>query len=192
MEFLSLAWCSISNLCRLSMSADVMCKSCGFSLYVSCRNCNTNAGYIIDRPLLNTKWMLPNSTIVLSMWFIIRSNSFTVWDISFILQKLLHSSMIPGVSSLNLHEYGMADVSTASISFSRHTITCSLVFFHTSIGIRSDHMYYPTSSYPAALILISSTDIGGISPSVFRAFSSCPFVSFHLTIVSNIHSILSL
>ena len=132
------------------MSADVMCKSCGFSLYVSCRNCNTNAGSIVDRPLLNTKLMLPNSTIVLSMWFIIRSNSFTVWDISFILQKLLHSSMIPGVSSLNLHEYAMADVSTASLSFSRHTITCSLVFFHTSIGIRSDHMSYPTSSYPAA------------------------------------------
>ena len=63
--------------------------------------------FIVDRTLLNTKWMLPNSTIVLSMWFIIRSNSFTVWDISFILQKLLHSSMIPGVSSLNLHEYGI-------------------------------------------------------------------------------------
>ena len=76
-----------------SLSADVMCKSCGCSLYVSCRNCNTNAGSIVDRPLLNTKWMLPNSTIVLSMWFIIRSNSFTVWDIRFILQKLLHSSM---------------------------------------------------------------------------------------------------
>ena len=30
-----------------------------------------NAGSIIDRPLLNTKWMLPNSTIVLSMWFIV-------------------------------------------------------------------------------------------------------------------------
>ena len=136
------------------MSADVMCKYCGFSLYVSCRNCNTNAGSIVDRPLLNTKLMLPNSTIVLSMWFIIRSNSFTVWDISFILQKLLHSSMIPGVSSLNLHEYAMADVSTASISFSRHTITCSLVFFHTSIGIRSDHMSYPTSSYPAVSDLL--------------------------------------
>ena len=68
------------------------------------RNCNTNAGSIVDRPLLNTKWMLPNATIVLSMWFIIRSNSFTVWDISFILQKLLHSSMIPDVSSLNLHD----------------------------------------------------------------------------------------
>ena len=74
-----------------------------------------NAGSIsiVDRPLLNTKWMLSNSTIVLSMWFIIRSNSFTVWDISFILQMLLHSSMIrvplnSGVSSPNLHEYGMA------------------------------------------------------------------------------------
>ena len=46
-----------------------------------------NAGSIVDRPLLNTKWMLSNSTIVLSMWFIIRSNSFTVGDISFILQN---------------------------------------------------------------------------------------------------------
>ena len=116
--------------------------SCANLVASPCRNCNTNAGSIVDRPLLNTKWMLPNSTIVLSMWFIIRSNSFTVWDISFILQKLLHSSMIPGVCSLNLHEYAMADVSTASISFSRHTITCSLVFFHTSIGMRSDHLSY--------------------------------------------------
>ena len=70
---------------------------------------NANTGSVVDRPLLNTKWMLPNSTTVLSMWFIIRSNSFTVWDISFILQKLLHSSMIhfpliySGVSSLNLN-----------------------------------------------------------------------------------------
>ena len=93
-----------------------------------------NAGSIVDRPLLNTEWMLPNSTIVLSMWFIIRSNSFTVWDISFILQMLLHSSMIrfplnSGVSSPNLKEYCMADVSTTSISFSRHTNTCSLVLF---------------------------------------------------------------
>ena len=95
-----------------------------------------NAGSIVDRPLLNTKWMLPNSTIVLSLWFIIRSNSFTVWDVSFILQNLmlLHSSMIRvplniGVSSPNLHEYGMADVSTTSISFSRHTNPCSLVLF---------------------------------------------------------------
>ena len=56
---------------------------------------NANAGSVVDRPLLNTKWVLPNSTIVLSMWFTIRSNSFTVWDISFILQKLLHFSMIP-------------------------------------------------------------------------------------------------
>ena len=68
-----------------------------------------------DRPLLNTKWMLPNSTIVLSVWFIIRSNIFTVWDISFFLQMLLYSSMIrvplnSGVSSPNLHEYGMAGV----------------------------------------------------------------------------------
>ena len=93
-----------------------------------------NAGSIVDRPLLNTEWVLPNSTIVLSMWFIIRSNSFTVWDISFILQMLLHSSMIrfplnSGVSSPNLHEYCMADVSTTSISFSRHTTPCSLVIF---------------------------------------------------------------
>ena len=93
---------------------------------------------VVDRPLLYTKWVLPNSTIVLSMWFTIRSNSFTVWDISFILQKLLHSSMIPfplnsGVSSLNLHEYGMAYVSTASIVFSRRTIPCSIIFYHTSI-----------------------------------------------------------
>ena len=76
---------------------------------------------VVDRPPLNKKWMLPNCTIVLSMWFIIRSNSFMVWDISFILPKLLHSSVIhfplnSGVRSLNLHEYGMADVSTASIS----------------------------------------------------------------------------
>ena len=106
---------------------------------------------VIDRPLLTTKWVLPNSTIVLSMCFTIRSNSFTVWDISFILQKLLHSSMIPfplniDVSSLNLHEYGMAYVSTASIFFSRHTTPCSINFYHTSIGIRSDHMSYSTSS----------------------------------------------
>ena len=50
--------------------------------------------------------MLPNCTIVLSV---------SVWDICFIIQKLLHSSMIlfplnSGVSLLNLHEYGMADV----------------------------------------------------------------------------------
>ena len=24
---------------------------------------------VVDRPLLNTKWVLPNSKIVLSMWF---------------------------------------------------------------------------------------------------------------------------
>ena len=83
------------------------------------RRGRSTTGSTVDRPLLNTKWMFPNCTIDLSMWFIIRSNSFTVWDISFILKKLLHSSMIPfplnsGVSSLNLHEYGIADVSTAS------------------------------------------------------------------------------
>ena len=98
------------------------------------RRGRSTTGSTVDRPLLNTKWMLPNCTIVLSMWFIIRSNSFTVWGISFILQKLPHSSMIPfplnnGISSLNLHEYHMADVSTASIFFSRHTIPCSLIFF---------------------------------------------------------------
>ena len=102
---------------------------------------------VVDRPLLNTKWVLPNSTIVLSVWFTIRSNSFTVWDISFILQKFLHSGMIPfplnsDVSSLNLHEY----VSTASIFFSRHTIPCSIIFYHTSIGISSDHISYSTLS----------------------------------------------
>ena len=128
----------ISNIRRLSRSADTMCKCCCFFLYVSCRHCNTNTGFIVDRPLLNTECMLPNSTLVLSMWFIIRSNRFTVWDISFILQNLLHSSMIQlrlnsGVSSLNLHDYGMADVSTASIFFSRHTLPCSLICFHTSI-----------------------------------------------------------
>ena len=85
------------------------------------RGGRSTTGSTVDRPLLNTKWMLPNCTIVLSMWFIIRSNSFTVWDISFILPKLLHSSVIhfplnSGVRSLNVHEYGMADVSTASIS----------------------------------------------------------------------------
>ena len=85
------------------------------------RGGRSTTGSTVDRPLLNTKLMLPNCTIVLSMWFIISSNSFTVWDISFILQKLLHSSVThfplnSGVSSLNLHEYGMADVSTPSIS----------------------------------------------------------------------------
>ena len=132
----------ISNPWRLSLSADTMCKSCCFFLYVSCRKCNTSTGSIVDRPLLNTKWMIPNSTIVLSMWFIIRSNIFTVWDISFILPNLLHSSMIPlplnsGVSSLNHHDYGMADVSTASIFFSRHTHPCSLIFFilHEESGL---------------------------------------------------------
>ena len=87
---------------------------------------------VVDCPLLNRKWMLPNPycTIVLSMWFIIRSNIFTVWDISFILQKLLHSSMIPFPlnSSLNLHDYCMAYVSTASIS-SLHTQSLVLSSF---------------------------------------------------------------
>ena len=86
------------------------------------RRGRSTTGSTVDRPLLNTKWMLPNCTIVLSMWFIIRLNMFTVWDINFILPKLLHSSVIhfplnSGVRSLNLHEYGMADVSTASISY---------------------------------------------------------------------------
>ena len=40
---------------------------------------------------------------------------------------------------------------TASIFFSRHTIPCSLIFCHTSIGIRSDHMSYSTSSYSQLL-----------------------------------------
>ena len=111
---------------------------------------------VVDRHLLNAKWMLHNCIIVFSMWFTIRSNSFTVWDISFILPKWLRSIMIPfplnsGVSSLNLHEYGMADVSTASIFFSRHTIPCSLIFYHTSIGIRRDHMSHSTSSYSQLL-----------------------------------------
>ena len=52
---------------------------------------NANAVSVVDFPLLQMKRMLPNSTTVLSMWFSIRSNRFTVWDISFILQKLLHS-----------------------------------------------------------------------------------------------------
>ena len=86
------------------------------------RGGRSTTGSTVDRLLLTTKWMLPNSTIVLSMWFSIRSSSFTVWDISFILHKLLHSSMIhfplnSGVSSLNRHEYGMEYISTASISF---------------------------------------------------------------------------
>ena len=42
---------------------------------------HANTESVLDRPILNRKWMLPNSTIVLSMWFIIRSNSFTRWDI---------------------------------------------------------------------------------------------------------------
>ena len=113
------------------------------------RRGRSTTGSIIDCPLLNTKWMLPNCTIVLSMWFTICSNSFTVWDISFILQKLLHSSMIPfplnsGVSSLNLHECNMVWQMLAlhPFFFSRHTIPCSLIFYHISIGIRSDHVLF--------------------------------------------------
>ena len=120
--------------------------------FVFCKGRST-VDPVVDRPLLNTKWVLPNSTIVLSMGFTIRSNSFTMWYISFILQKLLHSSMIPFPlnSSLNLHEYGMAYVNTASTFFSTHTIHGYIIFYHTSIGIRSDHMSYPTSSYSQLL-----------------------------------------
>ena len=82
-----------------------------------------NAGSIIDRPLLNTKWMLPNSTIVLSMWFIIRSNSFTVWDISFILQMLLHVLVHPTSTNnvmvwqmLALHPFPSLDIQTLVLS----------------------------------------------------------------------------
>ena len=46
---------------------------------------NANTGSVEDHPLQNTRWVLPNSKIVLSMWFIIRSNSFTVLAIGFIL-----------------------------------------------------------------------------------------------------------
>ncbi len=143
---------------------------------------NANTGSVVDRPLLNTKWMLPNSTTVLSMWFIIRSNSFTVWDISFILQKLLHSSMIhfplnSGVSSLNLHEYGMADVSTAFIFLSRLVDIQSLVL--SSVVILQWESGLITCLIRlhiiASCFIISSMDIGDTSPSVVRAYSSCPF-----------------
>ena len=87
-----------------------------------------NTGSKVDSPLLNTKWMLPNCTIVLSVWCINRSNSFTVWDISFILQKLLHSTMIP-------------------FPLNSHTSPCSLIFFHTSIGTRSDHMAWTVQCF---------------------------------------------
>ena len=126
----------------------------------ACRNfiATTCPRFIEDLPLLNTKWMLPNSTIVLNLWFIIRSNSFTVWDISFILLKLLHSIMGPFplnsvISSLILHEYQWyrEDVITAFISLFRHAVPGSPIFFHSTTGIRSDHMSYSTSSYSQLL-----------------------------------------
>ena len=131
---------------------------------------------VVNRPLLNTKWMLPNFTIVLSTWFTIRSNSFTVWDITFILQKLLHSSMIPFPLniSLNLYEYGMAYVSTSSIFFSTHILPCSLIFYHTSIGIRSDHMSCSTSSYSQLFSDLLYGYRRNFSFS-FRAYCSCSF-----------------
>ena len=110
---------------------------------------------VVDRPLLNTKWVLPNSTIVVSMWFTIRSNSFKRCGTLalFFKQKLLHSSMIPFTlnSSLNLHEYVMAYVSTASIFFPTHTIPCSVISYNISIGIMCDHMSYSASSYSQLL-----------------------------------------
>ena len=108
----------------------VLTSAIPYSWRLSERTPRSTVDPVVDRPLLNRKCMLPNCTIVLSMWFIIRSNIFTVWDISFILQKLLHSSMIPFPlnSSLNLHEYCMAYVSTASIS-SLHTQSLVLSSF---------------------------------------------------------------
>ena len=99
-----------------------------------------NAGSIVDRPLLNTKWMLPNSTIVLS-----------------IRQMLLHSSIIrfplnSGVSSPNLHEYGIADESTTSISFSRQCKPLFSRLFHTSIGNWNKY-------YTGSLFLICSINV---------------------------------
>ena len=140
----------------------------------------STTGSTVERPLLNTKWMLPNCTIVLSMWFIIRSNSFTVWDISFILQKLLHSSMIrfplnSGVSSLNLHEYGMADVSTASISSLdiQSLVLSSFIILQSEAGLITCLIQLHLI---ACCFLISSTDIGDTSPSVFsRVQYSCSF-----------------
>ena len=41
-----------------------------FSLYFTYRICNANTGSIVHLPLLNPKWMLPNSTIVVSIWYI--------------------------------------------------------------------------------------------------------------------------
>ena len=67
-----------------SMSTDTMCIYWSFSLYVFCRNfiATTCTRFIEDLPLLNTKWMLPNSTTDLNLWFIIRSNSFTMWEVA--------------------------------------------------------------------------------------------------------------
>ena len=100
------------------------------------------------------------------------TNSFTVWDISFILQKLLHSSMVPfplnnGVGSLNLHEYGMADVSTASI-------VLSSVFIHQyESGLITCLIHLHLTQLLPDLLY---TDIGCSSPSVFRAYNRCSFV----------------
>ena len=48
-------------------------QSCCFSLYVYCINgiATKCTRFIEDLPLLNTKWMLPNFTIVLSLCFIL-------------------------------------------------------------------------------------------------------------------------
>ena len=81
-----------------------------------------------------------------------------------------------GVSSLNLHEYGMAYVRSLHPFSSLHTIPCSLIFCRTSIGIMSDHTSYSTSSY--SCFLISSTDIGDTSPSVFARTVVALSVSF--------------
>ena len=157
-----------------SMSTDTMCL----------QKCYCNYMYKIhkDLPLLNPrkKWMLPNSTIVLSLWFIIRSNSFTVWDIGFILLKLLHSIMGPfplnsGISSLSLHEYQLyrADVITA---FIYHLDMQSMVL--SSFSILQQESGLITCLIQLHLIascFLISTDIEDTSPSLFRAFSSCSF-----------------
>ena len=72
---------------------------------------------------------------------------------------MIHFPLNSGVSSLNLHEYGMKCIysiltkSVYKVTMKRfgHTIPCSLIFYHTSIGIRSDHMSYSTSSYSQLL-----------------------------------------
>ena len=132
-----------------------------------------------ESPLLNTKWVLPNWTIVLSMWFTIRSNSFTVWDISFILQKLLHSSMIPftlnsGVSyststnmvwhMLALHPFSSLDI--------QHLVLSSFIILQWESGLIT--CLIQLHLVPSCF-LISSTYIGDTSPSGFRAYSSCSF-----------------